>query len=346
MQAGTGTGKTLAYLLPAIASGARVVVATATKALQDQLAGKDLPFLARRSTTSSTGPCSRAAATTSACNGCARCTTTPPASSSWRGSRRRARSEIARIATWVATTDTGDGAELDWSPSDAVWRMVSVGSDECPGADRCPLGEPCFAEQARRRAGVADVVVVNTHLYGLHVGSGGVLLPEHDVVVFDEAHVLEDVMSDTVGVQLAPGRFVTMAGTLRRILDDPDLVASVIDIADLLREALGPHAGRRLPVPYPDDVHDAIVEARTPARPGERGARRHRDAGRRRQAAQAARPARSPGGPSSTSTSPSPSTTASSTTCPARPSCRASRSPRSTSGRRCARASGTGARPS
>ena len=81
--------------------------------------------------------------------------------------------------------------------------MVSVGSDECPGADRCPLGEPCFAEHARRRAGVADVVVVNTHLYGLHVGSGGVILPEHDVVVFDEAHVLEDVMSDTVGAQLA-----------------------------------------------------------------------------------------------------------------------------------------------
>ncbi len=173
-----------------------------------------------------------------------------------------ARSELARIATWVATTDTGDGAELDWSPSDAVWRMVSVGSDECPGAERCPLGEPCFAEQARRRANAADVIVVNTHLYGLHVGSGGVLLPEHDVVVFDEAHVLEDVMSDTVGVQLSPGRFVTMAGTLRRILDDPDLVASVIDIADLLRDALGPHAGRRLPVPYPDEVRDAIVEAR------------------------------------------------------------------------------------
>ena len=85
VQAGTGTGKTLAYLVPAIASGARVVVATATKALQDQLAGKDLPFLAGRSPTASTGPCSRAAATTSACSACASCTTTPPGSSSWRG---------------------------------------------------------------------------------------------------------------------------------------------------------------------------------------------------------------------------------------------------------------------
>ena len=105
-------------------------------------------------------------------------------------------------------------------------------------------------------------MVVNTHLYGLHVGSGGMILPEHDVVVFDEAHVLEDVMSDTVGVQLAPGRFVRLAGVLRRILDDPALIAGVIELAELLREAIGPHAGQRLPVPYPDDVHDALVEAR------------------------------------------------------------------------------------
>ncbi|MET0457611.1 MAG: ATP-dependent DNA helicase, partial [Ilumatobacteraceae bacterium] len=172
------------------------------------------------------------------------------------------RSEIRRIAEWAGRSDSGDAAELDWSPSDAAWRSVSVGSDECPGADRCPLGEPCFAEQARRRAAVADVIVVNTHLYGLHVGSGGVILPEHDVVVFDEAHVLEDVMSDTVGAQLAPGRFITMAGTLRRILEEPEIIASVIDIADVLRDALGPFAGQRLPQPYPDPIQDAIVEAR------------------------------------------------------------------------------------
>jgi ATP-dependent DNA helicase DinG len=170
--------------------------------------------------------------------------------------------EIARIAEWVGQTETGDAAELDWAPTDAAWRSVSVGSDECPGADRCPLGEPCFAEQARRRASAADVIVVNTYLYGLHVGSGGVILPEHDVVVFDETHVLEDVMSDTVGTQIAPGRFVTLAGIARRILDDPALIAGVADLADLLREAFGPHAGRRLPIPYPDPVQDALAEAR------------------------------------------------------------------------------------
>ena len=106
------------------------------------------------------------------------------------------------------------------------------------------------------------MIVVNTHLYGLHVGSGGAILPEHDVVVFDEAHVLEDVMSDTVGVQLSPGRFITLAGTVRRILDDPTLLAGILDLADVLREAIGPFAGERLPVPYPDAVQDALAEAR------------------------------------------------------------------------------------
>ena len=75
--------------------------------------------------------------------------------------------DLARIAKWVATTPTGDVAELDFAPTDAVLRGDHVGSDECPGADRCPMGEPCFAELARRRASVADVVVVNTYLYGL-----------------------------------------------------------------------------------------------------------------------------------------------------------------------------------
>ena len=85
-----------------------------------------------------------------------------------------------------------------------------------PGARRCPNGGPCFAERARERAADADVVVVNMHLYGLHVGSGGALLPEHDVVVFDEAHMLEDIVSDTVGARDRP-----VAGDLPRRRADP-----------------------------------------------------------------------------------------------------------------------------
>ncbi len=263
VQAGTGTGKTLAYLVPAITSGARTVVATATKALQDQLATKDLPFLASTLTT----PFEWAVLKGRSNYVCVqRLDEVQQQGSDGQleldGMGAPAREEIRRLARWARRTTSGDSAELTWAPSDAAWRAVSVGSDECPGAARCPKGQSCFAERARWRAAEADVIVVNTHLYGLHVGSDGVILPEHDVVVFDEAHVLEDVMSDTIGVQIAPGRFVTLAGVVRRILDDPQLLAGVIELADELREALGPFAGQRLPVPYPDSVQAALAEAR------------------------------------------------------------------------------------
>ena len=262
VQAGTGTGKTLAYLVPAITSGARTVVATATKALQDQLATKDLPFLASTLTTPFEWSVLKGRSNYVCLQRLDEVQQGGDGQLELDGMTTPAREEIRRLARWARRTTSGDGAELTWAPSDAAWRAVSVGSDECPGAARCPKGQSCFAERARWRAAEADVIVVNTHLYGLHVGSGGVLLPDHDVVVFDEAHVLEDVMSDTIGVQIAPGRFVTLAGVARRILDDPPLLAGVIELADELREALGPFAGQRLPVPYPEPVQDVLVEAR------------------------------------------------------------------------------------
>jgi ATP-dependent DNA helicase DinG len=266
VQAGTGTGKTLAYLVPAITSGRRVVVATATKALQDQLAGKDLPFLAKALPVDFDWSVLKGRSNYVCLQRLRELTA--PAGDDGQGRLElgelapQAINDLQRIAKWVATTPTGDVAELNFAPGDTVMRAITVGSDECPGADRCPMGDPCFAELARRRAAVTDVVVVNTYLYGLHVGAGGALLPEHDVVVFDEAHGLEDIMSTTLGVQLSPGRFLTVAGSIRRILDDPEIVASVIDIAEILREVLTPRAGTRLPVPYPDDLHAALVDAR------------------------------------------------------------------------------------
>ena len=264
VQAGTGTGKTLAYLVPAIMSRKRTIVATATKALQDQLATKDLPFLAAQLAElghdvdwavlkgRSNYLClQRLREMSQPATGQLELEELSPIN----------RLEITKLAEWAGTTDTGDQAELDWSPSDSTWRAVSVGSDECPGADRCPVGKECFAEHARRRAQASDVVVVNTHLYGLHVGSGGAILPEHDVVVFDEAHVLEDIMSDTVGVQIAPGRFVTVGATVRRFLDDPQLVGAITDLASLLREAFATYANQRLSTPLPDAVVEALEEA-------------------------------------------------------------------------------------
>ena len=264
VQAGTGTGKTLAYLVPALLAGKRTVVATATKALQDQLANADLPLvtsaLAEHGVDAdwavlkgrSNYVClQRLREMSEAGQGQLELDELSPVS----------RLEIKQIAEWVATSSTGDQAELDWSPGETSWRAVSVGADECPGADRCPMGQECFAELARRRAQASDVIVVNTHLYGLHVGSGGAILPEHDVVVFDEAHVVEDIMSDTVGAQVAPGRFVGVSATIRRFLDDPETVGWIADLATSLREALGPFTGQRLPRPLPDAVAEVLDDA-------------------------------------------------------------------------------------
>lgn len=264
VQAGTGTGKTLAYLVPAITSGKRTVVVTATKALQDQLASKDLPFLSAQLAEQGIDVdwAVLKGRSNYLCLQRLRETNDPAqAQLDLDDMSAVTKLEVKKLGEWAATSKTGDQAELDWNPGDASWRAVSVGSDECPGADRCPMGQECFAEQARRRSQASDVIVVNTHLYGLHVGSGGAILPEHDVVVFDEAHVLEDIMSDTVGVQIAPGRFVTVSVTIRGFLDDPQLVGSIADLASVIREALSPFTGQRLPTPLPQPIVDALRDA-------------------------------------------------------------------------------------
>jgi ATP-dependent DNA helicase DinG len=269
VQAGTGTGKTLAYLVGTLTAGKRTVVATATKALQDQLATKDLPFLAAQLSQlghefewavlkgRSNYLCLQRLREAQQASG--QEALDLGLSDDARGHVLRA--ELKRIAAWAGDSPTGDQAELDWNPTDQAWRAVSVGSDECPGASRCPMGEPCFAERARREAQVADVIVVNTHLYGLHVGSDGAILPEHDVVVFDEAHVLEDVMSDTVGVQLAPGRFAAVAGAVRRIVSDQAIDAELSELVPALRDALGEHSGKRLRTPYPAAIEAVLEDA-------------------------------------------------------------------------------------
>ena len=138
---------------------------------------------------------------------------------------------------------------------------MSVSSKECPGAARCPKGDVCFAEQARRAAAEASVVVVNPHLYGLHLESGGVILPEHDVVVIDEAHQLEDTISATFGIELGASRFASLARSVRAILDAPDLVDQV-DASGLdLARSLAPHVGRRLKGRLEPEIADALALA-------------------------------------------------------------------------------------
>ncbi|HZU79087.1 MAG TPA: DEAD/DEAH box helicase, partial [Acidimicrobiales bacterium] len=236
VQAGTGTGKSLAYLLPVVRSGRKAVVATATKALQDQLAAKDLPQLAAalggapvrfavlkgranylcrqrvaeiggHATPASPAPLFDAgevslataagdAAPETSADGLDDPDVTDdmgaPGGRVSEAEHMRLVDQVLRLTAWADETSTGDRADLDFEPSPRAWAMVSVTARECPGAFRCPSGPDCFAEHARAKAAAADVVVVNTHLYATHVASDGAVLPEHDVLVFDEAHAVED----------------------------------------------------------------------------------------------------------------------------------------------------------
>ncbi|MEY2974155.1 MAG: hypothetical protein RIR49_575 [Actinomycetota bacterium] len=270
VRAGTGTGKTLAYLVPAIASGTTAVVVTATKALQDQLAHKDLPFLELHLADALGRPLDWAVLKGRSNYVCRQrldeitgMRSTDRVQLSLEGLDDSTRAEALRLAEWAESSPTGDVTELDWAPMPATIRAVTVGSDECPGASRCPRGEDCFAEAARARAQSADVIVVNAHLYGLDIAAGGAILGPHDLVIFDEAHVIEDVMSDTVGVQLTPVRLTTVATTVRRILVDPELDSELSSLSDDLATVLGRYPGERLGNPVPGDVSTVLGEIRS-----------------------------------------------------------------------------------
>jgi ATP-dependent DNA helicase DinG len=262
VQAGTGTGKSLAYLVPAILSGRSTVVATATKALQDQLATKDLPFLAEHLDTEFSWAVLKGRSNYLCLQRVREVRDPGQGQLELQDLLPSSRQEVERLATWAATTGTGDRAELDWNPSDRAWAAVSVSSEECPGALRCPLGEPCFAEAARRRAEAADVIVVNTHLYGIDVGSGGAILPEHEVVVIDEAHQLEDITSDTTGLAIGAGRFANLARLGKQILADPELLGAVVAAGTDLGDQLTPWSGRLLPSPLPPAVAESLGRSR------------------------------------------------------------------------------------
>ncbi|MEL7207201.1 MAG: DEAD/DEAH box helicase, partial [Actinomycetota bacterium] len=157
-KAGTGTGKTLAYLVPAVLSGKRTIVATATKALQDQLAGKDLPFLHRHLGVPFTSTVLKGRSNY-LCVQRLHELTEGDTQLELEGTTdgRIGTGELDRLSEWAATTPTGDRADLDDEPGDMVWSAVSMSATECPGATRCPRGDECFAEDARHAAAAADV---------------------------------------------------------------------------------------------------------------------------------------------------------------------------------------------
>jgi ATP-dependent DNA helicase DinG len=269
VQAGTGTGKSLAYLVPALVLGTRAVVSTATKALQDQLAARDLPHLAATLDVPfefavlkgrSNYICQQRVAEVAGGDQQMGLDVSEPAGQLPEpGPLGR---EIRRLVDWAGRAATGDRAELPWEPSAAAWSQLSVGARECPGAARCPSGAICFAEAARARAAQADVVVVNTHLYAAALAAGGELLPAHDLVVFDEAHELEDIASAALGFEIGAGRFQALARTARPILEDYSAATAVEEAAGLLGVTLQPHLGALLPRPLDDVTGERLTVAR------------------------------------------------------------------------------------
>ncbi|MEX1218706.1 MAG: ATP-dependent DNA helicase [Acidimicrobiales bacterium] len=247
VEAGTGTGKTFAYLVPTILSGRRVVVATATKTLQDQLAKKDLPFLSEHLDHPFTFAVLKGRSNYICLQRVRELNNDGTEQLALDvGGPKPPSEEIAALARWSTTTLTGDRSELTVEPSTRAWAAVSVGPRECPGAAKCPKGDDCFTEQARRAASEAEVVVVNLHLYGMHLATNGAVLPEHEVVVIDEAHQLEDIVAATSGVELTSGRFTTLARNLAAIIADPDLVRDIDELGSMWRDALKEERGRRI----------------------------------------------------------------------------------------------------
>ena len=263
IRAGTGTGKSLAYLVPAILSGQRTIVATATKALQDQLAGKDLPFLVEHLDHQFNFAVLKGRSNY-VCRQRLDEVAASEAQQALDGLAETANAdELQAIAAWADTTETGDRADLPIQPTPATWAAVSVGSHECPGAVKCPRGGDCFSEKARSAAAGADVVVTNLHLYGIDVATDGMILPEHDLAILDEAHQTEDVLAQACGFELRGGRFTALVRNARSILTGSRAIEDVNNLVGHLVDALAGHVGRRL-VPADDgDLRSALELARS-----------------------------------------------------------------------------------
>jgi ATP-dependent DNA helicase DinG len=238
VQAGTGTGKSLAYLIPAIvravSDDAPVVVATATIALQRQLIDRDLPRLA---------------------DSLADALPRRPRFALLKGRRNylclnkvhnggggdpdaddeRPQEElfnpmavtalgrdVQRLTTWASTTDTGDRDALKPGVGDRSWSQVSVSARECLGVARCPFGSECFSERARGVAGRADVVVTNHALLAIDAVADSAVLPEHALLVVDEAHELADRVTSVATAELTSTALGVAARRITRLVD-PEL---------------------------------------------------------------------------------------------------------------------------
>lgn len=244
VQAGTGTGKSLAYLVPSLLYKRPVVISTATLALQAQLVRRDLPrlveaaepLMGRRPEFAilkgrNNYVCKhRVGGGVPQDDGDALFEV--PAASSQLGK------EVLRAREWAATTDSGDRDDLVPGVGDRAWAQISVTSRECLGATRCPEGPECFSELARERAGEADVVVTNHALLAIDALESIPVLPDHGAVVIDEAHDLVDRVSSTATSEITVNAIERVARAAARVADERQ-VDILIGVAEGLGATLG-----------------------------------------------------------------------------------------------------------
>jgi ATP-dependent DNA helicase DinG len=250
VEAGTGTGKTLAYLVPAIASGLKVVISTGTKNLQEQIFKKDIPLLQEHL------PRAFTAANIKGISNylCLRRFNEHTARQASLAIDGRLESTLDAIRVWARATETGDRAELpDLADDSPAWRDVSP-TQETRLGPRCPYFERCFVTQARRRAHAADIIIVNHHLFFADLALRALwpqaqLLPPYEAVIFDEAHQLEDIATDYFGVGVSSLRLMALTRDLSRAVSQsnvPDQLAATGVHVDIRAEALFDELRRRL----------------------------------------------------------------------------------------------------
>lgn len=212
-EAGCGTGKSLGYLIPAILSGRRVTISTATKALQDQIAAKDLPFLAEHLGVPFTHALLKGRSNYVCMAKLAEADT--PATN--------------EVRVWIGSKGKdedfdGERDNLPFEISNPEWRGITASGDECPGANECAVSDICYAEKAKAKAQASDIVVVNhalllTDLEVKRVTNGNAsMIGDYDTLVVDEAHELEDWATNAFGVRLSERSFSVLSGYVQKML--------------------------------------------------------------------------------------------------------------------------------
>jgi ATP-dependent DNA helicase DinG len=237
VEAGTGTGKTLAYLLPALRTGQRVIVSTGTKALQDQLYFRDVPFL--ETLLGNLHVCYMKGRANYLCRRKLFALRDQPILSGLEEI-----DEYQQIAQWEKITETGDRAELASLPeSSPLWAKLDARADNCLGAT-CPDYRRCFITEMRRRALESDIIIVNHHLFFADLAvkreaaaaPDAGILPEAAAVIFDEAHELEEVASNYFGLSVSNTRFEELARDIDVLLRGKEGTANIHGATQQLRE--------------------------------------------------------------------------------------------------------------